>query len=1055
MMPRIQDIGAFNAAREAGLAKLLPNVPRVTVGMGTCGRGNGAEEVYHALLDAIDRSGQDVLLAPVGCFGSCFQEPLVTVRLPGGPLVILKHVLASDASRILEGVSTHVMPPDLIYCKIEEWDHLTGQVRYGQGYPEIPLWNGTNFFKGQKKIVLRDCGLINPEDIEEYIGVGGYQALYKVLIDGRPETVIEQVKAARLRGRGGAGFLTGNKWDFLAKAKSDVKYVICNADEGDPGAYMNRNELEGDPHSMLEGMIIGAYATGATDGIIYVRAEYPLAVHRLSKAIEQAREYGLLGKNILDRGFNFDIELIQGAGAFVCGEETALIASLEDAAGRPRSRPPYPAQSGLWGKPTNINNVETWCNIPPIIARGAGWFAETGSVKSPGTKVFSLVGKIRNTGLVEMPLGTPLKSFIYDIGEGGISGRPIKAVQTGGPSGGCIPAEMLDTPVDYESLAQIGSIMGSGGMVVMDEDNCMVDVARYFIEFTHSESCGKCVPCRVGLDKALRILNNVTKGQGNQQQLALLDQMSRMIRECSLCGLGQSAPNPVLTTIRHFRDEYEDHILAHRCSAGVCQDLAVSPCENSCPLRMNIPRFLELYQEGRLEDAFASIILDNPLPASTGRVCQHPCDTRCRRQSFDEVVNIREVHRFIADSVYTSDTFDAIAGRLLAQRLPTTGKKVAVAGSGPTGLTTAFYLAMLGHDVTVFEERAEAGGMLRFAIPEYRLPKDVLRKEVALIERAGVRFIFNTRVGIDVELNDLASRFDAVFLSIGTWKESWLYLPGTELKGVHPALPYLEAAARGESVLNATRVAVIGGGNAAIDSARTLLRQGASATIFYRRERKDMPAIDEEIHAAEEEGVRFVFLAAPHRILGDSNGKVKALETVKTRLGEYDKSGRRRPVLTDEVQRFECDGVILAVGETFDLDFCRASGLELKEEGTIKTDRLTFETSRAGFYAGGDVITGASNVSNAMGAGKQAAQHIDERLTGERRWQKLFPEFDYSHTAPGEPSLSRRHAAPALPAGRRIHSQEEVVGALTAAEALEECRRCLHCDLRVLVDQNG
>jgi NADH-quinone oxidoreductase subunit F len=1055
MMPRIQDIGTFNAAREAGLAKLLPGVARVTVGMGTCGRGNGAEELYHALHDAFDRSGQEVLLVPVGCFGACFQEPLVTVRMPGGPLVVLKRVLASDASRILEGISTHVMPPDLIYCKIEEWDHLTGQIRFGQGYPEIPLWNATNFFKGQKKIVLRDCGLINPEDIEEYVGVGGYQALYKVLIDGRPEAVIEQVKASRLRGRGGAGFLTGNKWDFLAKAKSDVKYVICNADEGDPGAYMNRNELEGDPHSMLEGMIIGAYATGATDGIIYVRAEYPLAVHRLSRAIEQAREYGLLGKNILDRGFNFDIELVQGAGAFVCGEETALIASLEDAAGRPRSRPPYPAQSGLWGKPTNINNVETWCNIPPIIARGAGWFAETGSVKSPGTKVFSLVGKIRNTGLVEMPLGTPLKSFIYDIGEGGINGRPIKAVQTGGPSGGCIPAEMLDTPVDYESLAQIGSIMGSGGMVVMDEDNCMVDVARYFIEFTHSESCGKCVPCRVGLDKALRILNNVTKGQGNQQQLALLDQTGRMIRECSLCGLGQSAPNPVLTTIRHFRDEYEDHILAHRCSAGVCQDLAVSPCENSCPLRMNIPRFLELYQEGKLEDAFASVILDNPLPASTGRVCQHPCDTRCRRQSFDEVVNIREVHRFIADTVYTSDNFDAIAEKLLTRRLPATGKKVAVAGSGPTGLTTAFYLAMLGHEVTVFEERAEAGGMLRFAIPEYRLPKDVLRKEVALIERGGVRFVFNTRVGIDVELNDLASRFDAVFLSIGTWKESWLYLPGTELKGVHPALPYLEAAARGESILQASRVAVIGGGNAAIDSARTLLRQGASATIFYRRERKDMPAIDEEIQAAEDEGVRFVFLAAPHRILGDSHGSVKALETVKTRLGEYDKSGRRRPVLTDEVQRFECDGVILAVGETFDLDFCRASGLELKEEGTIKTDRLTFETSRAGFYAGGDVITGASNVSNAMGAGKQAAQHIDERLMGEQRWQQLFPEFDYSHTAPGEPSLSRRHAAPALPAGQRIHSQEEVIGALNATEALEECRRCLHCDLRVLVDQHG
>ena len=334
---------------------------------------------------------------------------------------------------------------------------------------------------------------------------------------------------------------------------------------------------------------------GATEGIVYVRAEYPLAVRRLTRAIEQAREYGLLGTNILDRGFNFNIELVQGAGAFVCGEETALIASLEGFAGRPHPRPPFPAQKGLWGKPTNINNVETWCNIAPIVSRGAAWFAETGSAKSPGTKVFSLVGKIQNTGLVEMPLGTPLKSFIYDIGEGAVAGRRVKAVQTGGPSGGCIPVEMLDTPVDYETLAQIGSIMGSGGMVVLDEDNCMVDVARYFVEFTHSESCGKCVPCRVGLNKALRILNAITKGNGTAEHLPLLDELGRMIRECSLCGLGQSAPNPVLTTIRHFREEYEDHIVAHRCRAGVCQELALSPCENSCPLRMNIPRFLELY----------------------------------------------------------------------------------------------------------------------------------------------------------------------------------------------------------------------------------------------------------------------------------------------------------------------------------------------------------------------------------------------------------------------------------------------------------------------------
>jgi NADH-quinone oxidoreductase subunit F len=1050
MKSRIEDIARFSAVRESGLAKLMSSIPRITVGMGTCGRGNGAEEVFHALHEAIDRSGQEVELAGVGCFGACFQEPLVGVRNPGAPLVILRHVRPNDAGRILEALSTKVMPPDLIFCKLEEWDHITAQVKFGQGYPEIAPWNAIPFFKNQKKIVLRNSGLINPEDIEEYIAVGGYQSLYKVLIDQRPEAVIEQIKASRLRGRGGAGFLTGNKWDFLAKAKADEKFVICNADEGDPGAYMNRNEIESDPHSVLEGMIIGAYATGSTKGIVYIRAEYPLAVRRLSRAIEQAREYGFLGKDILHRAFDFDIQLVQGAGAFVCGEETALIASLEGGAGRPRPRPPFPAQHGLWGMPTDINNVETWCNIAPILSRGPGWFAETGSQKSPGTKVFSLVGKVQNTGLVEMPLGTPLKNFIYDIGEGAGNGRRILAVQTGGPSGGCIPAEMFDTPVDYESLAQIGSIMGSGGMVVMDEDNCMVDVARYFIEFTHSESCGKCVPCRIGLDKALRILNAITDGHGTKEHLETLDELARMIRACSLCGLGQSAPNPVLTTLRHFRDEYQDHIVARRCRAGVCQELALSPCENSCPLRMNIPRFLELLQENRLEDAFVSVLLDNPLPASTGRVCQHPCDNRCRRQSFDEVVNMREVHRYIADSVYGSDLFDTMVERIAANKLAATGRKIAIAGAGPTGLTAAFYLAMLGHEVTIFEERSEAGGMLRFAIPEYRLPKAVLHRELELIERIGVKMVFNKKVGNDLSLNDLASQFDATFLSIGTWKESWLYLPGTELTGVYPALPLLESMAKNEQLSLGARVAIIGGGNAAIDSARSARRAGADVTILYRRERKDMPAIDEEIQAAEEEGVRLVFLAAPHRILGDAKGQVKAIEVVKTRLGAHDNSGRRRPILTDEVQRFECNTVILAVGETFDLDFCRASGLELKEQGTIKVDRFTLETSRPGFYAGGDVITGASNVSNAMSGGKQAARKIDERLMGESRWERIFPQFEYGRMTPGEPSLSKRHTGANAAVALRVRTQDEIVCTLSSAEAIEESRRCLRCDLRAV-----
>ena len=1045
----IKDFAAFSAAREAGLAKLLPSRPRISVGMGTCGSGNGSEAVYHAFSSEIDARGLAVALAPVGCFGFCAEEPLVNVWVPGRPLLMLHRVQPNHVDGILNGLGDGRLPPaEIVLCKIEEWDHLTGHVKYGAGYPGVPNWNEIPFFNGQVKIVLRNCGLINPDDIEEYIAVGGYQALYKVLIDQNPAAVIEQIKASKLRGRGGAGYLTGNKWEFLAKAAGPDKYLVCNADEGDPGAYMNRNEIESDPHALLEGMAIAGYVTGASRGIVYVRAEYPLAVLRLERAIEQAREYGILGNNVLGRGFDFDIETVEGAGAFVCGEETALIASLEGQSGRPRSRPPFPAQKGLYGKPTNINNVETWYNVAPIVSKGPAWFTETGSAKSAGTKVFSLVGKVRSTGLVEMPLGTPLRKFIYDIGEGGTNGRDIKAVQTGGPSGGCIPTDMFDTPVDYETLAQLGSIMGSGGMVVMDEDNCMVDVARYFIEFTHSESCGKCVPCRVGLDKALRILDSCTLGTATNEDLEGLDELCRMVRDTSLCGLGQSAPNPVLTSLRHFRHEFEDHILAKRCRAGVCDDLALSPCENSCPLHMNIPRFMQLRKDGQADDAFLSVILDNPLPASTGRVCQHPCDNRCRRAAMDEPVNTRDVHRLIADEVLLSYKFEAMVSRVLERRLEPTGREIAIVGAGPTGLTCAYYLALLGHGVTVYDSRPAAGGMLRYALPEYRLPKAVLNKEIELIERLGVEFQFNVNVGEGVTLNDIAKEHDAVFLAIGTWKEAWVYLPGTELTGVIPALPFLEGRSRGEPVPVGKNVVVIGGGNAAIDSARTARRLGADVTIVYRRERKDMPAIPEEIEAAEHEGAKLVYLAAPHRIVGDKDGRVHAIEAVRTKPGEFDTSGRRRPVPTDEVIRIDCDSVILAVGEKVDPDFCKASGLKIKEDGTIEVDRYSLETSRDRFYAGGDLITGASNVSNAMGIGKKAARNIDKRLMAQERFASLIPDFDYSMEPPETPSERGRHVPAEMPAAQRVQSYAEVSLGLTAVAAMEETSRCLRCDIR-------
>ncbi len=1046
-MSRIEDISTFNAVREAGMSKLLPDSVRVTVGMGTCGRGNGAEAVFHALTEVVDAAGGR--LESVGCFGPCSEEPLVGVWRPGSPLVILRRVQQSDAERLVSDLMDGRIPKDLAWCKVEEWDHLTAQVKYGHGYPELPCWNEVPFFAGQKKIVLRNCGFIDPEDIEEYIAVGGYEALYKALIDSRPEAVIEQIKAARLRGRGGAGYSTGLKWEYLAKASADTKYIICNADEGDPGAYMNRNEIESDPHSVLEGMIIGGYVMGASQGIIYVRAEYPVAVHRLTHAIEQTREYGLLGNNILGRGFNFDIELVEGAGAFVCGEETALIASLEGLAGRPRPRPPFPAQKGLFGKPTNINNVETWCNIAPIIVKGPAWFTQTGSAKSAGTKVFSLVGKVQNTGLVEMPLGTPIKTFVYDIGGGGAAGKSIKAVQTGGPSGGCIPQEMFATPVDYETLAQLGSIMGSGGMVVMDEDNCMVDVARYFVEFTHSESCGKCVPCRVGLDQALDIINGFTEGTGTMAQLELLGELSRMIRDTSLCGLGQTAPNPVLTTIRHFGHEFEDHILGRRCSAGICAQLALSPCENSCPLHMNVPRYLQLLKENRLDDAFVSVILDNPLPASTGRVCQHPCEERCRRQTVDEPVNMREVHRFIADRVMGSERWNSIVDRLLRRKLAATEHRVAIVGAGPAGLTAAFYLALLGHRVTVFDSQREPGGMLRYALPEYRLPKTVLAQEVDLVRRCGVEFVTETAVGSAIGFDELANQFDAVFVAIGMWKASELPIAGAELKGVMGAVPFLEAVARGEAQPTGRRVAVIGGGNAAIDSARTARRLGADVTVVYRRERKDMPAIAEETEAAEREGAKFIFLAAPHRILGGAGGNVQALEIVRTRLGEFDTSGRQKPVPTGEIVRLDCESVIIAVGESVDAEFCRASGLHLTQSGHIAAERFTLAASREKFYAGGDVVSGPSNVSTAMAYGKQAARSIDRQLMGTDRFANLFEVFECDQSVPSLPGKSPRRAGPEQPAGSRVRNSEEVVLGLTEEDAVAESSRCLRCDVRV------
>ncbi len=550
---------------------------------GTGCTSSGSVAVREAMAKELELAGlsDEVKIVQTGCFGLCANGPIMIIYPEG---TFYSHVKVEDVKEIVE---EHILKGRLVERLLhKETDEGVAET--------VHSLSDTKFYKKQHRVALRNCGVINPESIDEYIGTDGYQALGKVLTEMKPQEVIDTILASGLRGRGGAGFPTGRKWQFAADQPAGKKYVVCNADEGDPGAFMDRSVLEGDPHAVIEAMAIAGYAIGADEGYIYVRAEYPIAVQRLTIAINQAREYGLLGKDIFGTGFNFDITLRLGAGAFVCGEETALLASIEGKRGEPHPRPPFPAVKGLFGKPTIINNVETLANIAQIINKGADWFASMGTEKSKGTKVFALGGKITNTGLVEIPMGTTLREIIEDIGGGIPNGKKFKAAQTGGPSGGCIPASLIDTPIDYDNLLAIGSMMGSGGLIVMDEDNCMVDIAKFFLEFTVDESCGKCVPCRTGTRRLLEILEKITSGNGEMEDLDKLEELCNYIKSTSLCGLGQTAPNPVVSTLRYFRDEYIAHIVDKKCPAGVCKKLlhyhidaekcrGCTACARQCP----------------------------------------------------------------------------------------------------------------------------------------------------------------------------------------------------------------------------------------------------------------------------------------------------------------------------------------------------------------------------------------------------------------------------------------------------------------------------------------
>lgn len=992
---------------------------------------SGSLEFCAALEEPLRRHGLtgEVKVVETGCLGPCAIGP-VAVVYPDG--VFYQNLKPEDAAEIVE---EHLLKGRIVERLIYR-SASTSQI--------VPRLNEINFFSQQQKIVLRNCGIIDPLKIEEYIARDGYMALAKVLIEMTPEQVITEVEKSGLRGRGGAGFPTGRKWRITREAKGDVKYVLCNADEGDPGAFMDRSVLEGDPHSVIEAMAIAGYAIGSSQGYVYVRAEYPLAVERLGKAIEQAREYGLLGENIMGTGFSFDLEIRMGSGAFVCGEETALMTSIEGNRGEPRPRPPFPANKGLWGKPSLLNNVETYANIPVIILKGAQWYASFGTEKSKGTKVFALAGAVNNTGLVEVPIGTSLGKIVYEIGGGIPGGKKFKAAQIGGPSGGCIPRQYLNVPVDYESLTELGAIMGSGGLIVMDEDTCMVDMARYFLDFIQDESCGKCPPCRVGTKRMLEIVTRICEGKGKEGDIEKLIELGSKIKDTALCGLGQTGPNPVLSTIRHFRHEYEAHIRDKHCEAGVCPELVRAPCQNACPAGVDVPAYVSLIGEGRYAEAIKVHRNRNPFVAVCSRVCFHPCEFKCRRSTLDEAVGIRGLKRFLSEQEVVYQLPE------IRESAKNERRKIAIIGAGPAGLSCAYFLARLGYKPKVFEGENKPGGMLMWAIPDYRLPKEIVAREIRMIEQVGVEIETGKRLGRDFTMEDLKRDYEAVFLGIGASKGQKLGVPGDDAIGVLDALSFLHDCHKGH-VKVGNEVVVIGGGNAAVDTARTALRLGAeSVTILYRRTRAEMPAFEEEIEEAEREGVKIRTLVAPLEVLS-KNGRVVGLKCGRMKLGDYDSSGRRKPELCEGSEfSVDADQIISAIGQSVDVSgFAKDLGLQIDKRGLIKTNPHTCQTSLEWVFAGGDAVTGPSSVTEAVGAGEKAAVGIHEYLKGEhevfwREYKKVDTYFDPN----AEPLPYPRAKITTIHPSKRKNNFLEVELPWRENVAQREAKRCLRCDYR-------
>ena len=999
---------------------------------GTGCAASQSHEIRAVLNAEIRRCGMDgeIRVVQTGCRGFCAMGPIVVIYPEG---IFYCRVTPGDVPQLVEETL------------------LKGRIVERLAYREplehraVPIYREIPFYAKQKRIALSNCGMIDPEDIREYIARDGYTALTRVLGEMTPQQVLNEIKASGLRGRGGAGFPTGLKWEFTRRAPGEPKYVVCNADEGDPGAFMDRSIIEGDPHSLLEGMAIAAYAIGSRQGYVYCRAEYPLAVGRLKLAIEQARAHGLLGSDILGTGFDFELTVKEGAGAFVCGEETALLASIEGRRGEPRPRPPFPAVAGLWGKPTNLNNVKSYAIAPRIILNGAEWFAAIGSPKSPGTAIFALTGKVRNTGLVEVPMGITLGEIIHDIGGGIPDGRRFKAVQTGGPLGGCIPPQHLNVKVDFDSLLEVGAVMGSGGMIVVDEDTGMVEFAKFFLTFAAAESCGKCIPCRAGGRRMLEVLTRICAGEGRREDLDKIRALAEGMETSALCALGQLTPGPVMAALRYFEDEFLAHIEDRRCPAGSCRELTPARCLNACPAGVDVPAYLSLAAEGRFAEALSVHRARNPFAGICGRVCPAFCEQRCRRGDIDQPVAIRAVKRFMADHELATPWTPV-------RPQPARAERVAVVGAGPAGLTAALRLAQKGYPVTVYEALPVPGGMMAVGIPEYRLPRDILNRAIDHIRAAGVEILCNRALGRDFSLEELLGRqgFKAVVLAVGAHRSLGLGIAGEDAAGVVAGVDFLRETALGRApAVRGKRVAVIGGGNVAVDAARSAWRLGAAEVhVVYRRTRADMPAYPEEIEAAEEEGVVFHFLAAPIRILGPE--KVKAVEIQRQRLTDFDASGRRRPAPVEgAVEVLPADIVIPAVGQQTDAACVRDAGVNTHRNATLKVGP-SLATSRAGVFAAGDAVSGPASVIEAVAHGNQVAQEVDLYL-GAGRLERIpaplearIPPLAWNLEEHGE---TRRMRLPELPVAQRRGGFQEV--ALPAPEAgiRTECRRCLRCDL--------